>query len=138
MFIVPAHLVTEDIIFRTRPPLAPLCLMVGPNSRVVCEIEPSILTFVEGVGEPYGRHSDITQEVWQALDAEGVDCCMSAYGGTNPPNFDRLNILRQAVDHNFSILAFRAAVEGWRGGRILVASAPSEAGSSMERAVQYA
>ena len=53
MFIVPAHLVTEDIIFRTKPPLAPLCLMVGPNSRVVCEIEPSLMTVVEDVSDQF-------------------------------------------------------------------------------------
>ncbi len=87
---------------------------------------------------PFGRPSDITPQVRQALDTTGFDCCLSAYGGTNPPNFDRLNILRRAVDHNFSILAFRAAIEGWRGGRIRAASAASEADCSIDRAVQYA
>ena len=87
---------------------------------------------------PFGRPSDITPHVRQALDTAGFDCCLSAYGGTNPPNFDRLNILRQAVDHNFSILAFRAATEGWRGGRIRTASAASQADCSNDRAVQYA
>ncbi len=87
---------------------------------------------------PFGKPSDITPEVRQALDTAGFDCCLSAYGGTNPPNFDRLNILRQAVDHNFSILAFRAAIEGWRGGRIRKANAASEADHSVDRAVQYA
>ena len=55
MFIVPAHLVTEDIIFRTKPPLAPLCLMVGPNSRVVCEFDPSIMTVVEDVSDQFAN-----------------------------------------------------------------------------------
>ncbi|MCH8913708.1 MAG: polysaccharide deacetylase family protein, partial [Planctomycetes bacterium] len=87
---------------------------------------------------PFGRPSDITPEVRQALDTAGFDCCLSAYGGTNPPNFDRLNILRQAVDHNFSILAFRAAIEGWCSGRIQAASAASEAHCAVDRAVQYA
>ena len=87
---------------------------------------------------PFGRPSDITPEVRQALDTAGFDCCLSAYGGTNPPNFDRLNILRQAVDHNFSILAFRAAIEGWCGGRIQAASAASETDCAVDRAVQYA
>ena len=72
------------------------------------------------------------------MDTEGFDCCLSAYGGTNPTNFDRFNILRQAVDHNFSILAFRAAIEGWRGGRIRMASTASETDCSIDRAVQYA
>ncbi len=87
---------------------------------------------------PFGRPSDITPQVRQALDTAGFDCCLSAYGGTNPPNFDRLNILRQAVDHNFSLLAFRAAIEGWCGGRIQAASAASEADCAVGRAVQYA
>ena len=87
---------------------------------------------------PFGRPSDITPEVRQALDTAGFDCCLSAYGGTNPPNFDRLNILRQAVDHNFSLLAFRAAIEGWCGGSIQEANAASEADCAVDRAVQYA
>ncbi len=87
---------------------------------------------------PFGRPSDITPEVRQALDSAGFDCCLSAYGGTNPPNFDRLNILRQAVDHNFSIRALHAAIEGWRGGKDRTAKIASEADCSVDRAVQYA
>ncbi|UCG15423.1 MAG: polysaccharide deacetylase family protein [Phycisphaerales bacterium] len=62
---------------------------------------------------PYGNPGDITDDVRQALKANGIDYCLSAYGGVNPPDFDPLNILRQGVDHSFSPLAFRAAVEGW-------------------------
>ncbi len=87
---------------------------------------------------PFGRPDDITPQVRQALDTTGFNCCLSAYGGTNPTNFDRLNILRQAVDHNFSILAFRAAIEGWRGGKDRTANIASEADCSVDRAVQYA
>jgi len=87
---------------------------------------------------PFGRPGDITPQVRQALDTAGFDCCLSAYGGTNPPNFDRLDILRQAVDHNFSRLAFRAAIEGWRAGRIRTVNAAAESDCAVDRAVQYA
>ncbi len=64
---------------------------------------------------PFGRRNDITQELRQALPSLGIEYCLSAYGGVNPPDFQALNVLRQAVDHNFSNIAFRAALEGWRG-----------------------
>lgn len=63
---------------------------------------------------PYGREADCTDAVRRSLADAGVSACLSAYGGVNPPDFDPLNILRQGVDHSFSPLAFRAAVEGWR------------------------
>ncbi len=72
---------------------------------------------VPALAYPFGRREDITDEVRQGLSSLGVAHCFSAYGGVNPPNFAELNILRQAVDHNFSDLAFRAAVEGWTGRR---------------------
>lgn len=72
---------------------------------------------VPALAYPFGRREDITDEVRLGLSSLGVAHCFSAYGGVNPPNFAELNILRQAVDHNFSDLAFRAAVEGWTGRR---------------------
>lgn len=63
---------------------------------------------------PHGRRKDISPEVRSALAECGVEYCFSAYGGVNGPDFDPLDIRRQAVDHKFSDLAFRAAVEGWQ------------------------
>lgn len=51
IFVVPAHLVESDIIFRTPPPRA-LCLMVGPNSQVVCELD-ELMTVVEDVSDQF-------------------------------------------------------------------------------------
>jgi peptidoglycan/xylan/chitin deacetylase (PgdA/CDA1 family)/folate-dependent phosphoribosylglycinamide formyltransferase PurN len=62
---------------------------------------------------PYGKPEDISDEIKDRLAEVGVEYCFSAFGGVNYPNFDRRNILRQGIDHNFSLLAFRAAVEGW-------------------------
>jgi peptidoglycan/xylan/chitin deacetylase (PgdA/CDA1 family) len=87
---------------------------------------------------PFGRTSDITPQVRDALGVAGFDCCLSAYGGTNPPNFDRMDILRQAVDHNFSTLAFRAALEGWKSGNIRTMNATSKPDYSSDPTVQYA
>ncbi len=63
---------------------------------------------------PYGRESDITDEVQASLPDVGIDYCLSAYGGVNPPDFDPMNIVRQGIDAGFSDIAFRAALEGWQ------------------------
>jgi len=63
---------------------------------------------------PYGREADCTDAVRRSLADADISACLSAYGGVNPPDFDPMNIRRQGVDHSFSPLAFRAAVEGWR------------------------
>ncbi len=63
---------------------------------------------------PYGRETDISEEVRNSLDRVEVDYCFSAYGGVNWPDWESLDILRCGVDANFSDLGFRAVVEGWR------------------------
>ena len=63
---------------------------------------------------PYGRPQNVTDEVRQGLGSIGIDVCLSAHGGVNPPDLDRLDVLRQGIDHNFSRLGFRAVLEGWR------------------------
>ncbi|MEW6359067.1 MAG: polysaccharide deacetylase family protein [Planctomycetota bacterium] len=63
---------------------------------------------------PYGGAADITDRVRDSLNSVGIKCCLSAYGGVNPPDFDELNILRCGVDHNASDLALRAVIEGWQ------------------------
>ncbi len=63
---------------------------------------------------PFGKPQDIRSDVRQALQDLGVECCLSAYGGTNPPDLNPMDIRRQGVDHTFSDLAFKAVLEGWR------------------------
>jgi len=63
---------------------------------------------------PYGRATDISEEVRAALPTLGVKCCFSADGGVNGVNFDPMDVRRQGIDHSFTDLAFRAAVEGWK------------------------
>ncbi len=63
---------------------------------------------------PRGKQSDITGQVRERLADWGVECCLSAYGGTNRTKFDLLDVRRQGVDCRFGLLALRAAVEGWR------------------------
>jgi peptidoglycan/xylan/chitin deacetylase (PgdA/CDA1 family) len=62
---------------------------------------------------PYGRPEDITDDVKNRMAQIDVRYSFSAYGGVNSPNFDERNIVRQGADFKFSLLAFRAAVEGW-------------------------
>jgi len=63
---------------------------------------------------PFGRPENISEAVRDRLGALGIDYCFSAYGGTNPPDFDPLDIMRQGVNHTFSDLAFRSVIEGYR------------------------
>ena len=63
---------------------------------------------------PHGRPEDITDDVREALGECGIEACFSAYGGTNRPNFDILDIRRQGVNHQFSDLGFKALLRGWR------------------------
>lgn len=63
---------------------------------------------------PYGKREDISDTVRFVLKNVGVSCCLSAYGGVNPPDFDLYDIKRQGVDWKFSALAFRAVIEGWK------------------------
>jgi peptidoglycan/xylan/chitin deacetylase (PgdA/CDA1 family) len=73
---------------------------LGPRARIDC------------LAYPYGRPSDISEEVRQGLGAAGVAYCFSAYGGTNPPAFGPLDVLRQGVDCTLGRLRLRAAIEG--------------------------
>jgi len=63
---------------------------------------------------PHGKQSDITEQVRERLADWGVECCLSAYGGTNRSKFNVLDVRRQGVDCRFGLLALRAAAEGWR------------------------
>jgi peptidoglycan/xylan/chitin deacetylase (PgdA/CDA1 family) len=63
---------------------------------------------------PYGRRHNITEEVRGSLGSVGIEHCFAAHGGVNFPGYASMNILRQGIDSNFSPLAFRAVVEGWR------------------------
>ena len=53
---------------------------------------------------PYGKAVDMTDLVRGRLPQLGMRCCLSAFGGTNPPDFDEWDIHRQAIDHKFSNL----------------------------------
>ena len=64
IYVVPAHLVTEDIIFRGNG----LCLTVGPNSQVVCEFDPELMTVIEDVSEQF----DTCDECCGRVEA----CCL--------------------------------------------------------------
>ena len=63
---------------------------------------------------PYGKPEDMSEQLRSKLPELGVQCCFSAYGGTNPPDFDTMNIRRQGIDHHFDRLSLQAAAEGWR------------------------
>lgn len=93
------------------------------REQATAEIAVSRDDLVEQLGEqvsahwfayPHGRAEDMPGELRKILPGMGINYCFSGYGGVNLPRFDPLNVLRQAINHRFSRLAFRAAVEGWR------------------------
>lgn len=62
---------------------------------------------------PFGREENITEDVCAALPDLGIDYCLSAYGGVNPPDFERWNIRRSGISQNVSDIGLRAIIEGW-------------------------
>jgi peptidoglycan/xylan/chitin deacetylase (PgdA/CDA1 family) len=62
---------------------------------------------------PYGGPSNITESLRSRLGRLGIEACLSAHGGTNPTDFDPLDIRRQGVDSRMDCLRLRASIEGW-------------------------
>ena len=93
-----------------------------PQDKALQEIEASkeclerqlgVQEPIEWFAYPYGKKDDIRSETKESLRSIGIEYCFSAYGGTNGPDWEPLNILRTGVDASFSSLAFRAVIEGW-------------------------
>ena len=63
---------------------------------------------------PYGGRKDINTAVLQLIRQAGYRCCCSAFGGMNRVGDDPFAIHRVAIDHHFSMPAFRAALAGWQ------------------------
>ncbi|MCA8976922.1 MAG: polysaccharide deacetylase family protein, partial [Planctomycetes bacterium] len=62
---------------------------------------------------PFGRRKNMTPELRAKLDDAGIDHCLSAFGGVNPPDFDPLDIRREGVSSGVSDAGLLALVEGW-------------------------
>ena len=83
----------------------------GASEDLIRELGP-----VAGAGwlaYPFGRATHITEEVKERLPDLQIQACLSAYGGTSRIDFDVKDLRRQGVDHRFSLLRLRAAIEGW-------------------------
>ncbi len=65
------------------------------------------------IAYPFGRKTDITQQVINLIKTIGYKACFSGYGGWNRPTIDPFDIRRVPINFNFSLLAFRAALQGW-------------------------
>jgi peptidoglycan/xylan/chitin deacetylase (PgdA/CDA1 family) len=63
---------------------------------------------------PHGRKEDLPSGARKDLPNLDIKFCFSAYGGINYADFDPYDINRQGIDNDFSLLAFRAALEGWK------------------------
>lgn len=61
---------------------------------------------------PFGGRSNMTVPVLQMVREVGYVGCLSAYGGYISGRINPYNIERVAIDCNFSMLAFRARLEG--------------------------
>jgi len=62
---------------------------------------------------PYGGRANMTPAVLKMVEELGYAGCLSAYGEYNEGRLDRYNIRRVGIDCNFSMLAFRARLEGF-------------------------
>jgi peptidoglycan/xylan/chitin deacetylase (PgdA/CDA1 family) len=92
--------------------------------------EPARLSWL---AYPFGQQHHISERVRERLPQLGIEYCLSAYGGTNSPTFAAMDIRRQGVNHCFSSLAFRAAIEGWRCRE--VRSEPIISAGRLQRAI---
>ena len=62
---------------------------------------------------PFGKKEDMNNEMLEYVKKVGYVGCVSAYGGRNDNTINPFNILRMGIDSNFTILAFRARLEGF-------------------------
>jgi peptidoglycan/xylan/chitin deacetylase (PgdA/CDA1 family) len=62
---------------------------------------------------PFGGRANMTPAVLQMVKELGYAGCLSAYGGFIGDPIDSYNIERSGIGANYSMLAFRAALEGF-------------------------
>jgi len=62
---------------------------------------------------PFGGREDINPTAIELIKEAGYDSCYSAYEDYVGAEFDRFDIPRTNISHNFSKLAFRARLEGF-------------------------
>ncbi len=62
---------------------------------------------------PFGGKSDITLEALKLIKEAGYVSCSSAYGGRIAAEVETFKIPRVNINWNFSMLAFRARIEGF-------------------------
>jgi len=64
---------------------------------------------------PFGGREHITEEARDQARKAGYSACLSAFGGYNDGDIDPFRIRRISISHRFSLLGFRARLEGmWR------------------------
>jgi hypothetical protein len=61
---------------------------------------------------PFGGRQHITEEARAVSREVGYNACLSAFGGYNDGSIDPYRIRRVNISHAFSMLAFRARLEG--------------------------
>ena len=61
---------------------------------------------------PFGGQTDISQQALDLVKDVGYIGCLSAYGGHIAGDIDPYDVPRMAISYNFSMLAFRARLEG--------------------------
>jgi peptidoglycan/xylan/chitin deacetylase (PgdA/CDA1 family) len=61
---------------------------------------------------PFGGQSDMTPKVLELVKELGYIGCLSAYGGRVTGAVDPFNVPRMGINCNFTLLAFRARLEG--------------------------
>ena len=62
---------------------------------------------------PFGKMEDMNNEILEYVKKAGYIGCVSAYEGPNEKTLTPFNVLRMGIDSNFTILAFKARLEGF-------------------------
>ncbi len=62
---------------------------------------------------PFGKKEDMNAEILDVVKNTGHSGCLSAYGGRNEDSINPFNVRRMGIDSNFTLLSFKARLEGY-------------------------
>lgn len=93
----------------------------SPRDKVWEELVTSKTAITEQLGirnvpfaYPFGGRDDIDEEAVALVKRAGYSSCFSAFGGYVGSEMNRYDIPRVGISSNFSLLAFRARLQGFR------------------------
>jgi len=106
-FTIGSHTVTHLNCAKSDPDLV-LCELGESRDMLMRKLRLTKVMFAY----PFGGRSDMTPRVLELVKRVGYVACLSGYGGFIARDLYRYDIPRTSVNCNFSMLGFRARLEG--------------------------